>query len=329
MKTKIGVLGTGAWGTALANILLKNGHIVQMWGIDQDEINSLKKGYNNRYFGHIKLVKSPDLVSSDLAAVVDGCDYLLLAIPSKFFNDVLAKLTNVLKDRKVNLINVAKGMDGQTKQFWSEVIKQAFSKNLLSLTSLLGPSFATEVFDNHPTVINAVSNDMTSCKKVCELFNNNTFQLVPFDNELSAQLFAAIKNVCAIGTGIVFEQTTSANTRSALLTKLFNEMDRLYESLAKDKYRPKDCTQLSGIGDFILTCTNDQSRNFSFGKLVAKYGIKNALEKNIKTVEGYLAAKTMYEIIKNNNLELKLLITIYQILYEDLDESVLVKKLIN
>ncbi|WP_027121980.1 NAD(P)H-dependent glycerol-3-phosphate dehydrogenase [[Mycoplasma] imitans] len=329
METKVGILGTGAWGTALANILLKNGHIVKMWGIDEDEIDNLKKGYNNRYFGNKKLFKAPDLVSSDLSQVVDGCDYLLLAIPSKFFNDVLAKLANVLKDRKVHLINVAKGMEANTKQFWSEVIKRAFSKNLLSLTSLLGPSFATEVFDNHPTVINAVSDDMISCHKVAKLFNNETFELVPFDNELSAQLFAAIKNVCAIGTGIIFEQTTSANTRSAILTKLFNEMDSMYQSLAKDKYRPKDCTQLSGIGDFILTCTNEQSRNFSFGKLVAKFGIKNALEKNINTVEGYIAAKTMYEIIKANNLDLKLLITIYQILYEDLDESVLIKKLIN
>ncbi|MDC4181941.1 NAD(P)H-dependent glycerol-3-phosphate dehydrogenase [Mycoplasma bradburyae] len=329
MKRKVAILGTGAWGTALANVLLKNNHTVKMWGIDLDEIKDLNNGYNTRYFGHKKLYKAPDLASTDLEEVVSDCDFVLLAIPSKFFGDVLDKLANVLKDRKINLINVAKGIDSNTKQFWSDVIRKLFEKNLLSLTSLLGPSFAIEVFNNHPTVINAVSSDINACKDVCELFNNDTFELIPYQNELSAQLFAAIKNVCAIGTGIIFEQSQSANTRCAFLTKLFNEMDSMYQGLAKDNYNPKDCNQLSGIGDFILTCTNPQSRNFSFGNLIAKYGIKNALSKNNNTVEGYVAAKTMYELIKANNLELKLLTTIYQILYEDLDESILMKKLIN
>ncbi|QZX49373.1 NAD(P)H-dependent glycerol-3-phosphate dehydrogenase [Mycoplasma sp. E35C] len=329
MKTKIAILGTGAWGTALANVLLKNNNIVNMWGIDQDEINDLNSGYNTKYFGHKKLHKTPDLVSNNLKEVVDGCDYILLAIPSKFFNDVLSKLSDALNDRKVNLINVAKGMDANSKQFWSDVLKKMFSKNILTLTSLLGPSFANEVFNNHPTVINAVSDNEQACNKICQLFNNDTFELVAYNNELAAELFAAIKNVCAIGTGIIFEQTQSANTRCAFITKIFNEMDLLYQAIAKQKYDPKAVCQLSGIGDFILTCTNNQSRNFSFGNLVAKYGTKNALLKNNNTVEGYVAAKTMYEIIKTNNLNLKLLITIYQILYEGLDENILIKKLIN
>ncbi|WP_033159874.1 NAD(P)H-dependent glycerol-3-phosphate dehydrogenase [Mycoplasmoides alvi] len=329
MKEKISILGTGAWGTALANVLLENNHIVQMWGIDLDEINDLKQGINKKYFGNKNLVKIPDLVTNDLSDAIKNTNIILLAIPSKFLINTLHKLKPILKKRKVIIINVAKGIDIESKKFWSDIIKANFKENNKGIVSLLGPSFATEVFDKEVTVINAVSSNFNVIKHVQKVFNNKYFNLVPLENELGAEIFAALKNVAAIGTGITYYLHNSINTRSAMLTSLFKEIYTVYLKLSKTKKVSDIGYELCAIGDLTLTCTNEKSRNFTFGLMVGEFGVKKALEKNTTTVEGYIASSIVYEILQKNKIKAPLLESIYKILYKKINPNSLIKSLLN
>lgn len=326
-KEKIAILGTGAWGTALANVLLENGHIVNMWGIDLNEINDLKKGINTRYFGNKKLSKKPNLVTNNLELVLKNCEIILLAIPSKFLIETLKKIKAILFNKKVIIINVAKGIDVESKHFWSEVIKKNFKENIHGLVSLLGPSFASEVFEKETTLINAVGSDIRVIKKIKNLFDNTYFNLVPLTNELGAEIFAALKNVAAIGTGITYQLHHSINTRSAMLTSLFQEIYKIYIKLSKNKGISSIGYELCAIGDLTLTCTNEKSRNFSFGLLVGEIGIDKALKENRSTVEGYIASKIIHEILTKKKIKAPIMETIYKILYEGMDVNNLVKVL--
>lgn len=325
MKNEITILGTGAWGTALANVLLENNNVVKMWGVDNDEINDLKKQLNTKYYGTKKLFKKPYLITNDLEEATKNSKIILLAIPSKFLIKTLENLKKIIKNKKVILINVAKGIDPETKLFWSQIIKKTFKKNLDGLVSLLGPSFASEVFEKELTVINAVSSNPKALKIVTKLFCNKYFKLVPIENEMGADIFAALKNVAAIGTGIIYQLHPSINTRSAILACAFKEIYQIYQKIVNDNKPSNIGYELCAIGDLTLTCTSEKSRNFSFGLEIGKNGFQKTIAKNNKTVEGFIAAKIINEILKTKKIKAPIITAIYNILYKNADPKNLSK----
>lgn len=325
MKNEITILGTGAWGTALANVLLENNNIVKMWGIDSDEIHDLKNQLNKKYYGLKKLVKKPHLVTTNLKEAISDSKIILLAIPSKFLIKTLEEVKKIIKNKKIILINVAKGIDPETKLFWSQIIKKTFNKNLNGLVSLLGPSFASEVFDKELTVINAVSSNLKALKIVTQLFCNKYFKLVPIQNEIGADIFAALKNVAAIGTGIIYQLHPSINTRSAILACAFKEIYQIYQRIVNENKPSNIGYELCAIGDLTLTCTSEKSRNFSFGLEIGKNGFKKTIAKNNKTVEGYVAAKIINEILTDKKIKAPIITAIYNILYKNADHKKLSK----
>lgn len=319
LNKKIAVLGTGAWGTALANVLLDNKNAVTMWGIDQKEIADLKKQMNNRYFGEKKLAGKPVLITDQLKTALVDAQYVLLAIPSKFLEAILEQLKVILKNRKVVIINVAKGISLTTKKFWSQVIKENFANNLVALVSLLGPSFASEVFDKELTVINAVGSNEKIVDDVVKLFTTKYFKLIPNTDEIGADLFAALKNVAAIGTGIVYQLHQSMNTRSAIVACVFKEIAEIYQKLTNHQSLPLIGFELCGIGDLVLTCTSEKSRNFRFGNQVAMFGVDKALNINDTTVEGYLSAQVIHDILKSKQISAPIIQWVYDVLYKNKD----------
>ncbi|WP_027119978.1 NAD(P)H-dependent glycerol-3-phosphate dehydrogenase [[Mycoplasma] testudinis] len=319
MAAKITILGTGAWGTSLANVLLENKHEVAMWGIDEHELQDLEQQVNTKYYSDKKLCRKPHLITNDLKEAVNYSEIILLAIPSKFLPNILEQVKKILKNRKVILVNVAKGIDPATKTFWSQVIKKIFSKNLIGLVSLLGPSFAVEVFEKELTVINAVGTNEKAVSTIVKIFSNNYFKLVPLKDEVGADLFAALKNVAAIGTGIVYQLHHSINTRSAIVACVFKEIAEIYQKLAKKKQLPVIGFELCAIGDLVLTCTSEKSRNFRFGLQVGEHGVNKALKLNKLTVEGYLSAKMIYDILRKNKIKAPIIEQIYGVLYQAKD----------
>ncbi len=328
-NNNITILGTGAWGSALANVLSKNHHNITMWGIDEKEIEDVNKGFNSKYFGETNFVNARNITATkDLNKAIQDANYIMIAVPSSAIVSVLNQVKNILpKNKKVNIINVSKGIEAKTKKFFSDIIKDEMKGYLNNYCTLIGPSFAVEVFNNRVTMINIVGPNKSYLEEVSSLFNNDTFRLVVTKNEKGAELFAALKNVLALGIGIVNHFYPYANTIAAALSIGVKEIAYIYETVFKSENSNKDNIgfQLAGIGDIFLTCSSTKSRNFSFGLEVGQKGFKKAFEENCKTVEGYYAAKILQEIIEKNNLIEKtpFLYSIIQILYLNKDSNLI------
>lgn len=320
--SKVTFIGTGAWASGLATVLTKNNHKVVMWGIDDKEISDINKGKNTKYFGD-KFFNNPENLkaTTDLKKALKGTQYLVLAVPSSAFEIVIPQIKNVLQDKKINVINVAKGIDNKSKLFYSDVIKKEFGENLKNYCTVVGPSYAVEVFDNQLTVINVVGPKSSYLQAVASIFNNDTFKLIENKNEYGAQLFAALKNTLAIAMGIVRETKPYKNPEAALLTIGVKEINNILKYL----YPKSDKLigfEFAGIGDLFLTCTSEKSRNFSFGLLIAQKGVKKALEKNSKTIEGYRTAKIFYEMLKNvEELRIPFFRSIFNVLFANKSEK--------
>ncbi|VEU60944.1 glycerol-3-phosphate dehydrogenase [Mycoplasmopsis bovigenitalium] len=300
---KITIIGTGAWGAGLGTILSKNGHKVVFWGIDEQEINDINNGYNKKYFGDI-LFNNPQNVSAtnNLELALENSDIMLLAVPSLAISSVLNQVKTILKDKKINVINVAKGFDRDSKKIFSTVISDILGNNLNNIASLIGPSFAIEVFKNNLTIINAVGKNTEFLNELVQLFNNETFQLVPNNDDSGLQVYAALKNVLAIGIGLASTLYEAKNLAPAMISIGLKEIKKIAKVLYPDSL-DNSGYELAAIGDIVLTCLNTTSRNFSFGIEVANNGIKNALAANSKTVEGYNAALILDEIITQHKIK--------------------------
>ena len=324
---KIAILGTGAWGTALANVLLSNKHQVAMWGVDQTQINDLKKQVNTQYYGNTKLVSPLKLVTKKSEDIINfKPEYVVIAVPSIHISSTLEMFANKFENMPI-YINVAKGFDLKTKNTWSLSISKIIKNNSLGLVTLIGPSFATEVFNKNITVVNTVSDKIELAKKVGALFNTKFFKCVEITDVKGAETISAIKNIMAIGSGILYAQHNSINTRAAILAQIAKEVQSIVKIMGGE---PSTLYQFCGIGDIFLTCTDSKSRNFSFGLEIGKFGFKN-VKKVLKnnTVEGYWAAKVVYQIITAHGTKAPILTHIYKILYNNESETNFVQNIIN
>ncbi len=309
---KIAILGTGAWGTALGNVLLKNNHEVLMYGIDKQENADLKKGLNTRYFGNQKMFKAPLVTLNHNDVIGFKPSYVLIAVPSSFIQQTIKKFAKYLTGKPV-YINVAKGFNPKTNNVWSKSIKQMIKGHAKGFVSLLGPSFAIEVFNDQPTIINAVSTKQKLAKNVANLFNCPTFKCIVTTDECGAEIMGSLKNVMAIALGLTYEMHTSINTRAAMLAEATREINLIVRALGGDA---RTISNFCGIGDIYLTCTDSKSRNFSFGKSIAQIGLARTIKNNKKTVEGYTATKIAYKIIANKKINAPVLKEIYKVLYK-------------
>ncbi|MEG0124274.1 MAG: NAD(P)H-dependent glycerol-3-phosphate dehydrogenase [Malacoplasma sp.] len=314
----ITILGTGAWATALGCCLSLNKHNVMMWGIDKNEINDINAGYNKKYYGDQKLFANLKAID-DLAKSVEKAEYILLAVPSAFILDVIDKVkVHINKSKPITFINVAKGLDSNSNDVWSKSIKKSLKSYNVKIASLIGPSFAIDVYNKKPTIVNVAAKKMETSRIVSSLFNSYFFKCVPINDENGAQVLAALKNLLAIAIGIAEENHNSINTITALLTAGINEMQKIANIMGA-KY--KTILQYCGIGDIFLTCTCDKSRNFSFGKQIFRDGIYKTLEKNKSTVEGYKVYPIVKQIIIKHKLESPIFSLICKVLDGNLDPS--------
>lgn len=323
---KIAILGTGAFGTALASILIENKHHVMMWGIDKNEIADLKKAKNEYYFGDKKMPAAPKLVTNNfLRIALQNPEYILIAVPSSFLIETLLMALKKIKCKPI-IINVAKGLDPLTDDVWSKSILKNVQNNIGGLVALTGPSFAKETFYKYPTIVNVISSSFSVATKVSHLFNNNHFKCVIIKDEIGGQVLGAFKNIIAIGMGIVYQLYDSSNTRAAMLSQGAKEIINIVKVLHGDV---ETLSEFCGIGDIYLTCTDVKSRNFLLGKTIVENGITRAIEISNKTVEGYAAVKIAYGIIKKHKLKSPFIEGIYNVLYESANCKLIVKNVIN
>lgn len=326
ISSRICILGTGAWATALGVSLSKNNNTVFMWGINLKEINDINSGYNKKYFGENKFCSSLS-ATNDLSVAIGNSKFIVLAVPSNAVVDVINKLkTKISKKSKLILVSVVKGLDDKTNNVISKTIKKLLKGYKIKLATICGPSFASEVFNNKPTIVNVASSDLKTSIAVSKLFNCDILKVIPCLDEIGLQVYSALKNLLAIGIGLASEQYNSIDTTSAMLTLGVNEMAMIGKKMGAKK---KTIFDFCGIGDIFLTCTSKQSRNYSFGNSLFLKGVEKTIIENTKTVEGYKVYKTVENIINIKKLDTPLFSSIVKLLNNELNPNEFVKNIWN
>ncbi|PPE04994.1 NAD(P)H-dependent glycerol-3-phosphate dehydrogenase [Entomoplasma ellychniae] len=312
----ITIIGTGAYGTALANVLADNDHQVVMYGIVEkqvDDINIYHK--NSTFFPNTNINKNIKATTSMIEAL-EKTEILILGVPTSAIKYVVEDIKKFHK-RPMHIINTAKGLDEVNLDILSKSIISSFenSKVMKSYSSLFGPSIASEVVDRQPTAVMIASDNIQTASYLCDVFRNEYFYTYPSDDVPGCEIFAALKNAIAIGAGILKGFEAGDNAHGSLLTIGLNEM-----FLFAEKFGGKIQTALNfaGMGDLILTASSIKSRNFKLGlKIVEVNDAEFALESFPLTVEGVPTVKIAYEIGKKYEIDMNFFKIIYNILYNN------------
>ncbi len=310
---KISVLGSGSWGTALAQVCIDNHQEVVLWGKEETEVNDINNNHqNSKYFPGVNL--NENLIATTDLYEIKGSNLVLLAVPTMAIESVCTQVAGVI-DQPVIVINVAKGFHPVTHERLSVVIKKCFPEHLLvDVVSLIGPSHAEEAVVKMLTSVNAVCENEESAKMVQEIFSNEYFRVYRNTDVVGAEIGVAVKNVMALASGILTGVGQGDNARAALMTRGLAEMARygVFFGGKSETY-----LGLTGVGDLIVTCTSSHSRNFQAGLMIGK---ENSAElfwsQNQKTVEGVAACKVVYEVAKENHISMPITDEVYRVLYE-------------
>jgi glycerol-3-phosphate dehydrogenase (NAD(P)+) len=310
----IGVLGAGSWGTALAKVLSENGHTVHLWSHEQVVTKEiLEKKENTLYLPHVKL--QDNIIPTDsLSSACLNKDIIISVSPSHAVRSVLTRASKFIKSEAI-IVSATKGFESASKKLMSDVIAEVLPQN--SIVVLSGPSFAIEVAKCVPTVVVAASKDKNKSSIIQKIFANNYFRVYTSTDPLGVELGASLKNVIAIASGICHGLGFGYNTQAALIARGLVEMVRLGIRMNANR---ETFFGLSGVGDMVLTCTGDLSRNRTVGIMIGKgKKINQILSESKMTCEGADTAKSLHEISKKLNIELPIINEVYKVLFEDKD----------
>ena len=309
---RIRILGTGSWGSALAQVVADNGHDVMMWGIDASEVNDIEnKHHNSKYF---EVEMNHDVHATQDINCVKDADVILIAVPVMALESVVEQIAPLL-DHSVTFINVAKGFHPVTHERLSVVMERIIPSSMRkAIVSLIGPSHAEEVILRMLTSVNAVSDNEQQAQMIQELFSNSYFRVYRNTDVIGAEIGVALKNVMAIASGILEGVGQGDNARAALMTRGLAEMTRYGVAHGG---KAETYLGLDGVGDLIVTCTSMHSRNFTAGLQIGKDGsAENFWKENKRTVEGVAACKVVYEQAKAEGIEMPIVNEVYAVLYE-------------
>ncbi len=312
MAEAVAVLGAGSWGTALAIQLARNGHQVRLWGHDPAHVQRLGElRENTEYLPGFELAANISPEESLQAAIAD-CKFLLVAIPSKGFRSLLQDLKPLIDD-DVALFWASKGFEIDTGLLLHEVIQQVLPEHRYGVIS--GPTFASEVARGLPAAIACAGNDEATTAAFAERLRGHHFRAYTTTDIIGVELGGALKNVLAIAVGVADGLGFGANTRAALMTRGLSEIMRLSTRIGAQQ---ETMMGLAGLGDIILTCTDNQSRNRRFGLAIGRGKTVPQAEIEVEqTVEGLRAAKAIYNKARQLQLDLPIINEVYRLLYEN------------
>jgi len=324
-KIKIGVVGAGSWGTALANLLGHKGFKIDLWVFEKDVKEQIESSRENQVFLPGVSLSRNIFPSNDLAGVVSGKDLVLVVVPSHVMRETGKKIQVDISPETL-VVSASKGIENKTHLTMSGVLRQILSDTPEnSFAVLSGPSFAREVAEKIPTVVAAASKDQTVAKFVQNVFATPYFRVYTNNDMIGVELGGAVKNVIAIASGVVEGLGLGLNARAALITRGLTEMRRLGLKLGAN---PRTFAGIAGVGDLVLTCTGDVSRNYTVGKKIGEGMKLNEILSEMRMVaEGVKTAKSVYNLSRKLGVEMPICHEIYRILYEDLSPKKAVHRL--
>ncbi len=320
----LSILGSGSWGTALAQAFSKNFENVLIWGRDKKTIQDINvRKVNEKYLPEIKL--SPNIsASTDINAVFSQGDIVIIAVPTQRVREVLEKVSN----KKINkpVISASKGIEISTLKLVSQIIEDVLDIEKENIFVLSGPSFAKEVALGLPTAV-TLAGEEKFAEKLQGILNTNTFRLYVSTDINGVQIGGAVKNIIAIATGASDGLGLGNNARASLITRGLYEMTKIAKLFGG---KPETLYGLSGLGDLVLTATGDLSRNRTFGYLLGKgLSIEEAFKKVGQVVEGAKTVKAIKQLAEKHNIELPISEVVYKVIYENLSPKEAVKILMN
>lgn len=306
------VLGAGSWGTALAMVLSENSENVSLWTKCKNQVKEINEERTNTKY--LKGIKVPENIycTVDIEDAVNDSEIIVLAVPSQAIRSVSKELKECLKENQI-VVNVAKGLEKETGLRMSQVVIEEIKD--IRYVVLSGPSHAEEVAKRLPTTIVVSSFDKEASEIVQNAFMTDVFRVYTNDDVIGVELGGTLKNIIAFGCGVCDGLGYGDNTKSALITRGLHEIKSLGVSLGA---KEETFNGLSGVGDLIVTCTSQHSRNRMAGYLIGQgYSKEEAVAKVEMVVEGIVATEAVYKKTRGLNKEFPILESIYSIVFED------------
>lgn len=309
----ISVLGAGSYGTALAIALARNGHRTLLWSHRPEQVATLAAERCNKVFLPDAVFPDSLIPEASLERVVKASRNLLLVVPSHVFADVLKQLKPFLR-KDSRLAWATKGLDPASGQLLQQVAREILGEQI-PLAVLSGPTFAKELAMGLPTAISLASTDAQFARELADLLHcGRSFRVYLNDDMVGLQLGGAVKNVIAIGAGLADGLGFGANARTALITRGLVELQRLGVSLGAEQ---ETFMGMAGLGDLVLTCTDNQSRNRRFGLALGQgKSVDTAMAEIGQVVEGYRNAAEVHQLAARHGVEMPICEQVYQVLYE-------------
>ena len=305
------VIGGGAWGTALADVLARNGHDVRLWALEDDVVRSVNDAHENvRFLAGVSLAPALRATTS-LADALAGASLVCAATPSQHLRGVLRTARISLAPR-ATLCLASKGIERDTLSLMSEVAAEEAPEH--PVVALSGPSFAAEVAAHQPTAIVAASDNLIAAEGVQEALSNAHLRIYTHDDVIGVELGGALKNVMAVAAGIAEGVGLGLNSRAALITRGLAEMTRLGVALGA---QPATFAGLAGMGDLVLTCTGALSRNRAVGIAVGKGATLDAALAGKETVaEGVATTRSAHALATREAVEMPIVAMVHRILFD-------------
>jgi glycerol-3-phosphate dehydrogenase (NAD(P)+) len=324
-RIRIGVVGAGSWGTALANLIADKGFKIDFWVFEKEVKDQILGERENKVFLPGVRLSQNLFPSNEIGEVVAGKEMILIAVPSHVMRETALKISGLIGKNAI-IVSASKGIENGTHLTMSGVLKECIpgvpGENF---TVISGPSFAKEVARKVPTAVTAASGNTEAAALVQSVFAAPFFRVYTNDDVIGVELGGAVKNVIAIAAGIIDGLGLGLNTRAALITRGLTEIRRLGLALGA---KPRTFTGLAGVGDLVLTCTGNLSRNHSVGKKIGEgMKLKQILSEMRMVAEGVKTTESVYNLSSKLGVEMPISHQIYRILYEDVSPKEAVLKL--
>jgi len=310
VQSPIAVLGGGSFGTALANLVAENGLPVRLWMRDPQQAKTIRRERENpRYLKGIKVHAAVE-ATSDLQAAIEGCELVLVALPSSALRQALAPIASELAGRF--LVSTTKGIEAHSFMLMSEILAEIVPRARIGIIS--GPNLAREIAEHQLTATVVASEDEEVCRQVQAALHGRTFRVYASADRLGVELAGALKNVYAIIAGMAAALAMGENTRSMLITRALAEMTRFAVQRGAN---PITYLGLAGVGDLIVTCSSEKSRNYRVGHALGRgLSLEDAVAQIGETAEGVNTLKVLKEKSDELGVYMPLVNGLYAILFQ-------------
>lgn len=310
-KLKIAVIGAGSWGTAISLLLTRNGVNVTLWAHRQDHVDQIKLCKENRTYLPGFAISEHLLVTSDIDEAVAGASFIIMVVPSHVFRSVFSQIKELLTPNQI-VVSASKGIENDSLLTMTQLMDSEFPSDRYAVLS--GPSFAKEVAAGKPTAVTVAAKNTSVAKAVQDVFFSGNFRVYTSTDVIGVEVGGTLKNIVAIAAGICDGLGYGLNTRAALITRGLAEITRLAVSMGAI---PLTMAGLAGLGDLVLTCTGDLSRNRFVGLQLGQGKTLSAIQREMKMVaEGVKTTQSSWFLSKKIGVEMPILEQVYHVLYE-------------